>query len=84
MLFDEIFVAPFFFLLEQVHTHPMITATRTTRNAPISDPRAIVGASCALDFTVVSELISGLDTPTRLGCVSLVTVFSGPLCIQDG
>ena len=50
MFFEVIPVPPLFLIVQQVHTHPMITATRAMKNKPVSDPRAIVGlggACCA-------------------------------------
>ena len=43
MFFEVMSMPPLFFIVQQVHTHPMITATSTMKNKPVSDPRAIIG-----------------------------------------
>ena len=48
LFFEEVSIRPLFLIVQQVHTHPMITAIRTMMNTPISDPRAIVGACCVV------------------------------------
>ena len=61
----------------------MITDASTMIDKPVSDPRAIVGACCVLDFIDISEFTAGLGTPPRVGCVSSASVFSGSYCIWD-
>ena len=72
VLFEEISIPPLFLVtVQQVHTHPIITATKTIKNKPASVPSAItLEADCVSEFMVISdpELTAGieLDTATRL------------------
>ena len=74
MLFEEISIPPLFFAaVQQVHTHPISTATKTIENKPASVPNAITiepDWQCVLELMIISEpeLNAGieLDTATCL------------------
>ena len=74
LFFEEVSIPSLFLIVQQVHIHPMITAVRTMRNTPISDPRAIVGACCVVCACVGFQFKVIMCLCLLLFTLSLVTL----------